>query len=143
LCSNPVNAGRSLYNSEPSIEKPQRNSPTRWCNPEIPGAIEDLARELATEVPSITTRRLGTIRRGAAAQYDAELPLRFGYPTPGAPPTGGLAGRVSGYVPKSPCVTSVNPSRSRKKPANPHNPPTPDLATEVDLAQTTHARPQL
>ena len=115
LCSNPVNAGRSLYNSEPSIEKPPRNSPTRRCNPEIPGAIEDLARESATRGSSITARRLGTTRRAAAAPYGVERPLSLRVPDTRSSTSRGLAGRVAGYVPKSPCATSLNPGLGSAK----------------------------
>ena len=115
LCSNPVNAGRSLYNSKPSIEEPQRNSPTRRCNPEIPGAIADLARESATEVPRSPPGCPGTIRRAGAAPHRVGATSALGVPDTRSSTNWGPAGRVSGYVPKSPCATSVNPGLGRAK----------------------------
>lgn len=114
-CSNPVNAGRSLYNSEPSIEKPQRNSPTRPCNPEIRGAIEDLARELPPGVPS---NHRATARhhppRGRRPGLRG-VTSSLGVPDTRSSTNWGPAGRVSGYVPKSPCATSLNPGLGRAK----------------------------
>jgi hypothetical protein len=114
-CSNPVDAGRSLYNSEPSIEKTQRNSRTRRRNPEIRGAIEDGAPEQAIGVPS---NHHATARhhpwRGAA-QHGVELPRRSGVTDTRSSTNWGLAGRVSGDVPKSPCATSLNPGLGRTK----------------------------
>jgi hypothetical protein len=113
--SNPVNAGRSLCNGEPSIERPQRNSPTRRCNPEIRDAIEDLARDPATEVPRSPRDR------SAPSSAWRRLALRGVTSALGVPGTrsshqlGCLACRLSGHVPKSPCATSVNPGLGRAK----------------------------
>ena len=48
-------------------------------------------------------------RCAAAAQLCVELPPRSGYPAPGSSTKWEPAGRVSGYVPKSPGATSLNP----------------------------------
>ena len=54
-------------------------------------------------------------RCAAAAQHCVELPPRSGYPAPGSPTKWEPAGRVSGYVPKSPCATSLNPGLGSAK----------------------------
>lgn len=79
----------------------------------VPSNIWQAGRPLGFS--RLTTRLLDTIRCAAAAHDGVELPLRSGYPTPAAPPTGGFSGRVSGYVPKSPCATSLNPGLGRAK----------------------------
>jgi hypothetical protein len=143
-CSNPVDAGRSLNNSEPRIEKPERSSPTRRRNPEIPAAIEDRPGKLLTTrhagAPAVTRRH----RPAPAIVHGGEHLLARRNRRSELDQTGGpcrlraeLHTQVTGRHGLALWV------KSRKKPAKRRNLLAPSFAAEVDQTQTRPAGRQL
>jgi hypothetical protein len=68
-CSNPVNAGRSPYNSEPSFEKPERSSPPRRRKPRsaVPSKICHASWPL--RCPRISRRPIGASPHAPATDH--------------------------------------------------------------------------
>jgi hypothetical protein len=107
--STPSGAGRSPYHSEPSIEAPDSNTPTRHVNPEIPASTGNPVRR-HTVVRSTTDHPVDGASPIARQDHAAGPTVAVGARTR---VRAGFIARGCGHLPKSPGETALNSAVGR------------------------------